>query len=201
MPPTKSLTTAQRRLRLTHLDQRLAKFADVPQPPIKEKGWIRAIRTALGMTSDQLATRLNITQQAASALEQDEDAGNITLKRLRKVAEALECQFVYGFVPVNGTLDEHRHRQARIAAERLVTRVESTMALENQSRVLEMREADIKEIAEDLYRTFSRELWAEPEKTVSGKSEAHLKRTGRLMQIINENGGKRLLSLTTCKIC
>lgn len=157
----KPLTIAQRRLRLTQLDRRLSKFAEAPSPP--QQGWVRAIRTALRMTSAQLAGRLQITQQSVSALEQDESEGNITLNRLRKAADALQCRFVYGFIPMEGTLDEYRRKQARITAERLVERVESTMALENQARALEVREAEVKEIAEDLYRAFSREIWIEPE--------------------------------------
>ena len=52
--------------------QRLSPLLDATAPP---KGWIRAIRDALGMTAKQLANRLGIAQQAVARIEKEEPAG------------------------------------------------------------------------------------------------------------------------------
>ncbi|MEE9193027.1 MAG: helix-turn-helix domain-containing protein, partial [Thermodesulfobacteriota bacterium] len=57
-------------------------------------GWTKAIRTSLGMSGRQLANRIGVTKQSISRIEQDEVAGAITLKTLRKVAEGLDCVLV-----------------------------------------------------------------------------------------------------------
>ncbi len=44
-------------------------------PPVR--GWIKAIREALGMSTAQLAKRLNVTQPSVTALEQSDAKGTI----------------------------------------------------------------------------------------------------------------------------
>jgi len=51
------------------------------------RGWIRAIREALGMTAEQLGKRLGVKQPSVVALEQSEEKGSIELATLRRVAE------------------------------------------------------------------------------------------------------------------
>ena len=68
----------------------------ITQPPMPPpKGWIRAIRDAVGMTGGQLASRLGIRPQTVAALEKSEAAGSIQLSTLRRVAEAMDCTLVY----------------------------------------------------------------------------------------------------------
>ncbi|MCJ7686122.1 MAG: helix-turn-helix domain-containing protein, partial [Desulfobacteraceae bacterium] len=59
--------------------QRLSPLLDVTAPP---KGWIRAIRDALGMTARQLANRLGVAQQAVARIEKEELAGSVTIKTI-----------------------------------------------------------------------------------------------------------------------
>ena len=66
-------------------------------PP--SSGWIDGTRTALGISLFQLITRLPIQMSALSRLQEAEREGTITLNKLRMVAEALDCELVYGFVP------------------------------------------------------------------------------------------------------
>ncbi len=68
-------------------------------PARPARGWIRAIRDALGMTSRQLATRLDVSQSAVAQLERSEVAGSIRLDSLRRAADALGCDLVYALVP------------------------------------------------------------------------------------------------------
>ena len=76
------------------------------------KGWVRAIREALGMTGVQFARRLRVTPQSAEALEKSEANGTIQLKTLRRAAEALDCRLVYALVP-NSSLEDNVAARAR----------------------------------------------------------------------------------------
>ena len=60
--------------------------------------WVRIIRTTLGMNLSQLALRMNITRQSVTRLEANEAAGTITIRSLQKLAEALDCKFVYELI-------------------------------------------------------------------------------------------------------
>ena len=81
------------------LDGRLAALKPEDRFKAPPKGWIRAIRDALGMTGVQFARRLRIRPQSVDALEQSEATGSIQLKTLRRAAEALDCTLVYALVP------------------------------------------------------------------------------------------------------
>jgi predicted DNA-binding mobile mystery protein A len=99
------------------------------RPP---KGWVRAIRNALGMTTQQLGTRMGVSQSRIPELEQAEVAGNITLKSLERAAEAMGCRVVYALVPEK-SLAEIVQSRAELIAEHQLARVEQTMKLEDQS--------------------------------------------------------------------
>ena len=96
------------------------------------KGWIRAIRSALGMSTRQLASRLGITQQALSRIEQAEPSGAVTIKTLQRIAASVGCVFVCGFVPRSSLEDTLRQQAKRVAANRLGQATHS-MALEAQA--------------------------------------------------------------------
>ena len=98
-------------------------------PPVR--GWIKAVREALGMTTAQLATRLNVKQPSVVAIEQSEMKGTIELQTLRRVAEALDCTLVYAVVP-NRPLEETVRDRARIFLRRRREPVEHSMRLEDQ---------------------------------------------------------------------
>ena len=64
------------------------------------------------MTAKQLANRLGVAQQAVARIEKEELAGSVTIKTMRRIAENLDCVFVYGFVP-RISLEETVSRQAK----------------------------------------------------------------------------------------
>lgn len=107
------------------------------QPP---RGWIRAIRDALGMSLRQLGDRLGMAAQSVRDIEESEANGTIQLKTLRRVAEALDCVVVYAVVP-KSSLTEMVDQRAREIALRALGRVSHSMALEDQKvdRDLEAR--------------------------------------------------------------
>lgn len=98
-------------------------------PPVR--GWIKAIRVALGMSTAQLGNRLNVTQPSVTALEQSEAKGTIELATLRRVAEALDCTLVYALVP-NYPLEVSVRDRARALLRQRLAPVEHSMSLENQ---------------------------------------------------------------------
>ena len=62
-------------------------------------GWIKTVRTGMGMTLMQLAGRLEVSTPAVYKPEQMELDDKLTVAKLRKIAQAMECDLVYGFVP------------------------------------------------------------------------------------------------------
>ncbi len=141
------------------LDERLTalKPEDRFQPP--PKGWIRAIREALGMNGVQLAKRLRTKPQNVEALEKSEASGTIQLSTLRRAAEALDCRLVYALVP-NSSLESAVHERARKIAMRDLGRVAQTMTLEAQGTGDADLEARIERYIRDELR--ERDLWNEP---------------------------------------
>jgi len=98
-------------------------------PPVR--GWIKAIREAVSMSSAQLAKRLGVRQPSVVALEQSEAKGTIELATLRRVAEALDCTLVYALLP-NKSLDSMVRDRALALARRRFAPVEHSMRLEDQ---------------------------------------------------------------------
>ena len=114
-----------------HLDERLKHFGPVSQYTPPMKGWIKAIREALGMTTDQLARRLGMKQPTLYELEKSEAKGSIELATLRRAADALDCTLVYAFVPKK-SLEETVRARARNFLRRRRAPVEHSMLLEDQ---------------------------------------------------------------------
>jgi predicted DNA-binding mobile mystery protein A len=120
-------------LRLKQLDRALEPYRaarDVPRP---SKGWIRTIRQALGVSSGELGRRMGTSRQLPLQLEKGEAEDRITLKSLRAVANALDCDLVYAFVPRADSMQELIEGRARAEAKNRVLGVEHSMALENQA--------------------------------------------------------------------
>jgi len=110
------------------------KFSEVTLDPIRARprsGWIRAIRTALGMSQAVLARRLGVSAAAVNKLENAEVHGGITVTKLEEVARALDCELVYALVP-RTTLEETVDKQAHQLAGELLGYAARTMALEDQ---------------------------------------------------------------------
>src|SRR5947207_996826 len=83
------------------------KLRDIPQnllakPP---KGWIAAVRDALGMSVRDLGRRMGTSGQRAARLEHDELSGVIQLSSLERAAFAMNCHVVYALIP-NEPLEE-----------------------------------------------------------------------------------------------
>jgi predicted DNA-binding mobile mystery protein A len=138
------------------LDQRLRPLKPVEQFMVPPKGWIKAIREALGMSGVQFGKRLGVSPQTANALEKSEVNASIKIETLRKAAEALDCTLVYALVP-NSSLDQTVKSKAEAIAKAEISRVSHTMKLEDQTvgqnGMAERIEAYTREVLQ------SRDIW------------------------------------------
>lgn len=128
------------------------------RPP---RGWVRAIREALGMTTAQLGSRMGVSQPRAVAVEKAEMEGSITLASLERAAQALGCRLAYTLVPHESLETEVRAR-ARTRAREQLRRVAHNMALENQ-RAGESDELDqLERLTEKILDAPGSKVWDEP---------------------------------------
>lgn len=146
---------AQARARLDERFKAMGQSTVYAQPV---RGWVKAIREALGMSTAQLAKRAGVRQPSIVALEQSEAKGSIELATLRRIAEALDCTLVYALVP-NKPLEQTVRERARLFARRRSEPIEHSMALEDQKVQRKVTEALIEEI---LRETNPRRFWDEP---------------------------------------
>lgn len=144
---------------LAQLERKIKPFRPTRKVAVPEKGWLRAIRTALNMTLEQLGNRLGTSKQSAKAIEQREASGAISLKNLREAAHAMDMELVYALVPKDGTFEELVERKARDLAEKIVRRTHHNMQLEDQGNS-EARISDaIDELTEEIRRETRRSIW------------------------------------------
>ena len=102
-----------RKLILDQLDATLQRFSSLKTINPPRKGWVRAIRDALGISTRQLGAILGVNKSRISRIEMDEVGGSVTLKTMRRIGDALDCVFVYGFVPRKTLKDTLRNRAVR----------------------------------------------------------------------------------------
>jgi predicted DNA-binding mobile mystery protein A len=138
-----------RKLRLKQLDRTLEPFRATQKISRPRRGWLRAIREAVGISASELARKLGTSRQLPLQLEKAEAEDRITLKSLRAAANALDCDLVYALVPKAGTMEDLIENRARAQARKRVLEVEHSMALEDQAvgRVDEAVEAETRRLA------------------------------------------------------
>jgi predicted DNA-binding mobile mystery protein A len=126
------MNSAQSRSSRRALDRRLSQLPpnSAFTPPVR--GWIRAVRNALGMSGADLAARLQVTPASVSDIERSESQGSIRLDTLERAAEAMGCDLVYALIP-RGSLTEIVQRKAREKVEEQTRAVSRAMDLEAQS--------------------------------------------------------------------
>jgi len=146
-------------LQLQQLNSKMLGFAAIKQVAMPPTGWIKAIRTALGMSMQQLGNKLNVTKQGVMDMEKREKEGSITIKGLREIARAMDMQLVYGFVPNDGSLNALIEKRATELATQIVMRTANTMKLEDQANSKQRIEAAIKERAIAIQNEMPKILW------------------------------------------
>ena len=120
-------------LRTMQLQRSLEPFVEARKVPRPKRGWIRSVRLALNVSAAELARTLKRSRHLPLQLEKAEESDAITLKSLRGVADALGCDLVYALVPKVGTMQDLARSRELSKAREHVTRVEHSMALEDQA--------------------------------------------------------------------
>jgi predicted DNA-binding mobile mystery protein A len=141
------------------LSAKMAKLGEIENLAPPAGGWLKAIRVAIGMPSTYAARRLGITARSFREFEENEAAGTITLKTLRRAADAIDCELVYALVPRVGSLEAIIEKQAHKQAEKLVRPVAHSMRLEGQST--EAASDRIDELSKQFAATPNASLWDE----------------------------------------
>ncbi len=119
-------------LRLNQLDRALEPFRvaqKVPVPPGVGSGPSVKLPASLRVNSP----RPPAPAASSVATGKAEADDSITLKSLRKLAGALDCDLVYALVPREGTMQGALKRRARAEATRRVLAVDIPSALEDQA--------------------------------------------------------------------
>jgi predicted DNA-binding mobile mystery protein A len=150
---------SKKSLQLQQLNSKLLGFASLGQSTMPPTGWIKAIRTALGMSMQQLGNKMKISKQGILDIEKREKDGAITIKSLREIASAMDMQLVYGFLPNDGSIDALIERRATEIATQIVLRTANTMKLEDQANSIKRIEEAIKERTVAIINEMPKMLW------------------------------------------
>jgi len=148
-----------RKLQIEHLDKRFKAFPQVPDFATPPLGWVKAIRSALGISLQQIAARLSKTRQSVKEIEMREKEGTITLNSLREVARSLDMELVYALVPKDGSLSALIDRKAMEIAKTIVQRTSQTMKLEDQENTEQRIQKAIGERYTELKNEMPKTLW------------------------------------------
>ena len=140
-------------MQIRALDKKTSSLSDVRNIVPKGASWINTVREAIGMTALQLAKRLGVTQPRIAKMEMNEE--NLKLCTMKKVAEAMDCDFVYYFKPKT-TFQDIVQNQARKKAEEILLGVNLNMALENQD--IQTKEA-IDDMTFDFINGNTKRIW------------------------------------------
>jgi predicted DNA-binding mobile mystery protein A len=151
------MTNPHHALAVRQLDAMLAGWRPLvgAQP---KTGWLRTLRSALGLTTRQLARRMGVSQAAVVAAERSEVNQDLTLTTLRRYAQAMDCEVVYALIP-RRPLEEQIEAQADQVAREEVRRVRESMALENQSTDVGVVDQQVKSLKRRLLEGRPSRLW------------------------------------------
>ena len=122
---------------------------------IPPQGWVKTIRDFFGMTTTQLAKRLGVSQSRIVRLEQNEK--NTKISTMERIAQAINCEFVYAFVP-REKIDDIIYNQVKKKALKILNKVNTNMVLENQ---LTQNNDTLDELIQELLNNNLSRIWDE----------------------------------------
>jgi len=147
-----------KKLMRTQLDDTLKQFHSLLKTTRPAKGWIRALRDALGMSARQLGQRMGVTQQRITRIEKEELTGGLTLNTLQRIADATNTTLVYGFVPKK-SLESIVKNQAFSSVLKHTNRVKHSMSLEGQTPSDKKYKQLLELEAEALINRYPSKIW------------------------------------------
>lgn len=140
-------------MQIRALDKKTSSLSDAKNIVPKGVSWINTVREAIGMSAVQLAKRLGVTQPRIAKMEINEE--NLKLSTMKRVAQAMNCDFVYYFKPKT-TFQDIVQIQAKKKAEEILLGVNLNMALENQD--IQTKEA-VNDMAADFINGNTKRIW------------------------------------------
>lgn len=129
------------------LDRRSIPLRGLAASTTPHRGWIRAVRDALGMSAPELGKRLGVRQQSIHDMEASERRRTIQLNTLARAADAMDCDLVYALVP-RTSLEENVRSRARRKAVAYLGPIAHHSRLEDQAVSNDETEALLDDLAE-----------------------------------------------------
>lgn len=119
---------------------------------------IKMIRTAFGMTQNQLAKKMGFNSNAPIAKLENKEKENPTIETLKKYADALECKLLIRFVPkkeIKNLLNEIAEKKA----QKIVNLSVANSAMELQKPDKETIKMEIERVKKELLEKKKSSLW------------------------------------------
>ncbi|MCP3659536.1 MAG: mobile mystery protein A [Bacteroidetes bacterium] len=148
-----------RKILLQQLDDKIKKFNNIKKYNIPKSGWIYNIRMAINMSLSQLGKKLKMTPQGIRELEQRELNKSITISSLEKIARALDMNFIYGFIPKEGSIKKKLDNRIKKKAIDIVSRTSRMMELEDQKNKQKRINSAIQEKIIEFNHKIPKHLW------------------------------------------
>jgi predicted DNA-binding mobile mystery protein A len=152
------MTYWDRKLILEQFEAKLQKFSSLRLISNPEKGWIKAIREALSMSTRDLGKKVNLSQSRISRLENAEIDGDLKISSLKKMAERLNMTFVYAFVP-NEPMEKIVRDQAMKIALKRFEKLNHTMRLEDQEITANEKSKALEDLVEKILHNPPKDFW------------------------------------------
>lgn len=150
-----------KKLKQNQIDRYLAGFDPLKQLPMPKQGWVKYIRNALGMTTEQLAMRLGVSRRRVVMIEQAEVQDATTLKTLKQTAQAMNCKLVYAIIPKT-SIRQILEEQARKFVLKHLKDVSHHMDLEAQSvKDKKAIEAQVEDLVQQYLSKSLKTIWDE----------------------------------------
>jgi predicted DNA-binding mobile mystery protein A len=96
------------------------------------RGWLRAVREAVGLTQHQVAEKAAVKRQSYAQFEAAEERGSISVGSLRRAAEAMDCELFYFIVPRGGERTYAELAQAHDPMHRHLRATDQSTALKGR---------------------------------------------------------------------
>ena len=135
-----------------------AGLTGIKVPP---EGWLRTVRSALGMSGADLAKKMGVTRARVAQAEHAELSGGVTLKSMQATAEAMGCRFVYAIIPPSGHVEDIITAQARKKATAIVGTASKHMALENQALPSEKIAQEVERLTREIAQEMPPGFWSD----------------------------------------
>jgi predicted DNA-binding mobile mystery protein A len=138
------------------VDNAAANLGGLKTPP---EGWMRTVRTALGMSGSDVAKKMGVTRALITKVEHAELTGGVTLKSMQVMADAMGCRFVYAIIPSSGRVEDLITAQARKKAKGIVETASKHMALENQKLPDDNIAQEVERLTREITQEMPSDFW------------------------------------------